>query len=103
RGISSCAPVRMGTLMSEIDDTSILRRRRTARHHYFLGAQAPTAHTGVRPRRRLSRSDLVLWRISEVSLAVTEVRTRSISRLNRIGSPCAQPHVLAITSTTPPS
>ena len=52
----------IGTLLSEVDDTSILRRRRTARHHYFLGAQAPTARKGVRPCRRLSRSDLVLWR-----------------------------------------
>src|SRR5208337_3864344 len=52
----------MGTLLSEVDDTSILRRRRTARHHYFLGAQAPTAHTRVRTRRGLSRSDLVHWR-----------------------------------------
>jgi hypothetical protein len=26
----------MGTLLSEVDDTSILRRWRKARHHYFL-------------------------------------------------------------------
>jgi hypothetical protein len=26
----------MGTLLSEIDDTSILRRRRKARYHYFF-------------------------------------------------------------------
>jgi hypothetical protein len=26
----------MGTLLSEVDDTSILRRRRKARYHYFF-------------------------------------------------------------------
>jgi hypothetical protein len=76
----------MGTLLSEVDDASIFRKGPTARHHCSFKllsvlAAKPPALSG------LSRSDLVLWRISEVLPAVFASRLRLQSGLYELLQP----------------
>jgi hypothetical protein len=63
KAVRLTASVPMGTLLSEVDDTSILRKGPTARHHCSLKCSPRSQKS--RPPQRLSRSDLmVCWACS---------------------------------------
>src|SRR3984893_10265588 len=70
------ASVLMGTLLSEVDDTSILRKRPMARHHCSCN-YSPCSQKSRPPQRGYRGSDLVLWRTAAVD------RTSALGRKQR--------------------
>ena len=79
------------SILSEVDDTSILRTG--ALHRYYYPLNWLPAPRLLLPRSGLERSDFVLWPISEVATPHTEVRL--------VGSSCSPGRMSPLYRTSP--